>query len=733
MCKSSTEVVRLSFGAFTLWWVFILAIHVAACVYNALYAYCYLKLASTFLNLYLDSYHIGMPPQYHHSIAVVHAVMSALHAVCIFLMIAESLKQRSLAFTPLRSCNAEAKSKEELYNTRTSSVILQSFTKVYTKVSDRHGIFGVNGNHFHAVHVCREILETTLQTIQAYRMSKLLPRVLLNRFYVALLAINCWSSVIVYAFFFKRDEARRRFACIVLDCALDLMACMGVELIVLLSYASEYDPQLHGFPEIIWYRDEWVARAINEFKMVVVVSWSDLASRAIFSLGLVITTMNMKELLQYTVRKGNSVTAEVSKRPEQALVSDRFWSNKANAMDFKVDDTRVPSSKPKSSEHELLSVRDDSYYGTRLQTRSARLLLRAAHVLFGLWGVVLLGLHIQASTQPELPHCLMQVRPWAVSQTSCYLAGLDCYTLGITGKLDEVEKKWSEFDGSTVVQLLIRHCNELEMPDIFTEFHGLRNIKIYNTTILTWDETAAITSTNHPEMSSLFLVRVNMTNGLLPPGLQSSDFPQTLYDFEICVTNLRSLPDDLDTKWPLYSILQVEYSQLTTVPPVMARLEPYYLALTGNPLREVPPEIFEVQGMVFLSISNMKVAEFPQNVTQLSSELSWIFIGDTDISFFWSWADELVERMKGRANPWLAGPSPYCDDLEEIENGTADAFSVTLSPEYSQTLMDPSKANRDVILDAVRCDPTIQGLFYPLDIEDSISAISIPPTLPQQV
>ncbi|ETM56747.1 hypothetical protein L914_00328 [Phytophthora nicotianae] len=727
--KASTEVVKLSYWVFAVWWVIILAVHVATCVYTALYAYCYWKLQDTFFNLYFESYEIGMPSPYHHTIATVHMTMSILHAACILLMLGGSIYQRSLAFTPWASCDADAKH-EETKSDRTSSVILQSFTKIYDKISDRHGLCGVNSDHFHGVLILREVVETALQTVQAYRMSLLLPRTLLNRFFIILLAINCWSSVIVYSCFFKRDEARRRLACIVLDCILDFMSCMGVELIVLFSYVGDYDPSILGFAEIIWYNDEWIARALNELKMVLVVSWTDLASRSIFSLGLILTTMSMKELLARLPRSNNRVTQldGTSMKVNARTESDTFWDTKLNTVAPKTATPTQPISK--NSQRKLL-VKNDSYRGTNLRSRGARVMLRTAHLLFGLWGVLVLGFHIQASMQPILPQCLMQVRPWAVSRTSCYLAGLDCHTLGISGKKDEVDEKWREFDASTVVQLLIRHCPEFEMPDIFSEFHELVNVKVYNTTINEWGESAAITSTNQPGMSSLLFVRVNMTDGLLPVGLLSTDFPQTLYDIEFCVTNLRTLPDDLDSKWPLYAIIQLEYSQLTTVPAVIPRLEPYYLALTGNPLSEIPSEVFEVQGMLFLSISNMNIHQLPRNVTQLSAELSWIFIGDTNISFFWAWTDELVERMKGRANPWLAGPSPYCDDLEKIETGAATEFSVPLSPEYSQTLMDPSEANRDVILKAVRCDPTIGGLFYPLEIEDSINAISTPPSLVQ--
>lgn len=277
-----TEVVQLSYWAFAIWWVIILSVHITAGGYAALYAYSYVKLQDTSLNFYFESFQIGMPPPHHRTIAIVHAVMAALHAVFVFLMLGGSVWQRSLAFTPWSSCNAEDKH-EETGNSRTISAVLRSFTKVYTTVSDRHGICGVNSDYFHVVLIVREVIETALRTSQAYRMSVLLPRTILNRFYVLLLVMNCWSSVVVYSTFFKGDEARRRFVCVVLDCMLDLMACVGVGLLILLNYIKYYSHDMQGFDDSLWRDDEWAARAINEFRMVVVTSWSDLASRAIFS------------------------------------------------------------------------------------------------------------------------------------------------------------------------------------------------------------------------------------------------------------------------------------------------------------------------------------------------------------------------------------------------------------------------------------------------------------------
>ncbi|KAE8905325.1 hypothetical protein PF003_g10420 [Phytophthora fragariae] len=304
--KAPKKVITLPYWSFVVWWIIILSVHVVVWVFNGLYAYGYWKLDGSYLNLCLEFYHIGMPHPYHRTIAIVHGGTSTIHGVCILLMVGGSLQQKTLAFTPWSSSTVSNELKTESRG-RDSSALLQSFSKAYTKVTYSCSLCGVNGKYFDAALVCREIVETALQTFQAYRMSMLLPRTLLNRFYVILLAANCWSSLVADSVFFGRDEARRRFACIVLDCILDLMSCMGVVLLVLLSYVGDYNSEVTGFDEILWYNDEWVARALNELRIVVVDSWSDLLSRTIFSIGLVITTTSMKRLLWSLPRNGNRV------------------------------------------------------------------------------------------------------------------------------------------------------------------------------------------------------------------------------------------------------------------------------------------------------------------------------------------------------------------------------------------------------------------------------------------
>ncbi|KAF4142879.1 hypothetical protein GN958_ATG07942 [Phytophthora infestans] len=396
--QAPKKAIKLSYWHFAVWWVIILAVHVVTCVFNALYAYGYWNLNGTYLNTCLEFYRIGMSQPYHHTIAFVHGTVCAVHGACILLMVGGSLRQKALAFTPWSSSTVGDERKS---SRNTSSAVLQNVTKVYGNVTHLCGLCGVDGQYFNAAMICREIVETALQTAQAYRMSVLLPRTLLNRAYVILLAANCWTSIIADSVFFGRDEARRRFTCIVLDGMLDLMACMGVQLLVMINYIKDYNTSYHGFDETIWYNDEWVARALNEFRMVVVVSYSDLVSRTIFSLGLVITTTNMKRLLWRLPRN----TSRVVHSPTPTVLSvgtSKKVLGLSKPGPTGIEEMRPPV-KTKASFVETLVT-----FINGLISRRERIVLRIAHVLFGTWGIVILGLHIHASVQPSLTHCFMQ-------------------------------------------------------------------------------------------------------------------------------------------------------------------------------------------------------------------------------------------------------------------------------------------------------------------------------------
>lgn len=705
----SSQYVDLSRWSFALWWTMLLSVHLVTGGYNASFALFYHELQHTYLYALLEYSGIGMPAKDHQVISLVNVVMAAIHGVFVLLMIAGSLWRRELVFSPWQTSKSQAYKPSKFDSTdkaaglkpkRGSARPRSKLTRVYSKILGRQGLVGVNGSNFHTILLARELLETALQTVQAYRMSWLLPRMLLNRFYLSLIVLNCWSSVLVYSLLFKRNEAGKRFAYLVCDCTLNIVSCIGVPLIVVLTYVGEYDPELTGFPVENWYDDEWSARVLNEFQMVLVVSWMDLASRTIFSLGVISTTNNLKDLLHKSA--GAS-----SRRIVCDAEAVRIPNNEEN-----------PTATPKTASGRVLAHQPSK--NSNWLTRARHRTLRIVYGIFAFWGVLVIGLHLQASVQPELPQCVLQVRPWAVSSPVCYLAVLDCHRLAISGKKDEVEAKWNEFDRSTVVTLVIRHCSALEVPDMIADFHITTGIKVYNSTINEWGASAAITNINHPELIWFYFVRVNVTGGVLPEGVLSADFPSNLYDLEFTYTNVRELPDDLDAKWLLGTTVYFEYSELTTVPASLIRLEPYSISLTGSPITELPPEIFEVEDIWYIFMASINIQELPRNVTNLSPQLVYVVFADTNVSFLWPWIDALVER----SSALLMGGSPYCADVNKITSGEAETFSVLPSSEYSTMLMDPSEANRDFLSRAVNCDEGFAGTVYPIAFEDSISALT---------
>ncbi|KAG1692143.1 hypothetical protein DVH05_025763 [Phytophthora capsici] len=312
----------------------------------------------------------------------------------------------------------------------------------------------------------------------------------------------------------------------------------------------------------------------------------------------------------------------------------------------------------------------------------------------------------------------MQVKPWFISDPACSLMVLDCYESNLTGVESEVIAQWSSFDPTT--------CN-FEMPEFLREFSNLKLLKFYNSTISRWTERAAVTQTHHPNLIMLFLVRVTLPDGLLPAGMHANDFPKDLGDIEICHTNLQTLPDDIDTKWPQLASIYIEACNLTEVPASLARLAPYDLSLAMNPISKMPARLLE-GGLVFLHIGATAITKLPKNVKDASA-LEQIRVDNTEISFFWDWIDPVIENagavLSDVPTTVVASNTPYCSDLKRILNRTQTTFTAPQHQHQSQYVSDASEENWVLLQQTVSCGewPVI---LYPIDSEDRNSGITQP-------
>lgn len=399
----ASEYMLLSRWAFALWWLALLVVHALAAGYNTAYALFYLELDGTYLNIVLEFMSLGMPAPYHHRIAAAYAVMAALHGVCLLLMVVGSLWHRSLRFTlqpAWLSSRIVLLTRSE--RTQDEKSITRAVAAAYHKLLDRNGLFGVDGAHFHRMLIIRELIETLLQSIQAYRMSTVLPRVRVNRFFVTLLVLNCFAPLVIDRLF-KRNEPRKRFANLVCDCFLDLVVTVGIPTLIVLSYAGQYSPEIQGFPTELWYNDDWSARVQNEFQLVLVVSWSDLFSRIVFSWGLLSTSTSMKELLAYSA-SGNQIA--VAPTTEDITKTTYVGPSSASA--------RVTTSLTASGVLRATTITSMKMVMPPEKVRR-QFKLKRVYYVFMAWRLVVLGLHIHAEMRPTLPQCLLQVRPWAVA------------------------------------------------------------------------------------------------------------------------------------------------------------------------------------------------------------------------------------------------------------------------------------------------------------------------------
>lgn len=734
------QFVDLGLGSFAVCWLCTMAAHAATGAFYAVVAAFYWRLGATHFAVFLKYYSIGMPASAYRIIAVVHVVCAVPHVAAIMAMLCSSLSKRTLAFSSRYSLSSilhlavkstnrrimttsahSAKTKNHLALKSTSRLMQQwHLRNAFDFVFGRTGVVGVGGKHYSSILLIRELTETAIQTAQAYQMSMLLPREKLNRLYSGLIVLNCWITVILHVAFATR-AAHQRLVSLLFDCALDLVASAGITLVVVSYYLPDYDWIIEGFLDELWSDDLWFSQAKNELQLVLVTSWTDLCARVVFAVGAMLSLSDIKALLRLrrnrsfvrrspVAREGPAKTTVHGLLPVElnAKSSTLFASRHSNkngaaaSAPSDPDPVQLPEITPVPVQKKWLQ-----HAGVKL-----------GHSTFILWGLIVLVLHLQASSLPKVDQCRLQVRPWGVSVPSCYLVDLDCAQSGIAGSSQQVTTMWEEFRRETVERITIRRCPALEMPPMVQGFSRINTLKVYNSTIVSWNSGAAITATLHPQIALIYLVRVTLPNGEIPAGLLSPDSPTTLQEITFCVTNLRVLPDDLDEYWPKRIAINLELSELTSVPDCLLRLQPRSLSLYGNPLDTVPSALFEIEGMTDLDVGESNLVALPEHVESLSSTLLYVYLPNTMISVFWNWIDPLIER----ANPFLWAVylpgTPYCAAYESILNESTTAFDVPEANSSISLLMD-AEGHWDEIYTFVNCDPYFAQPFFPLATEDT--------------
>ncbi|KAJ0396375.1 hypothetical protein ATCC90586_004070 [Pythium insidiosum] len=179
----------------------------------------------------------------------------------------------------------------------------------------------------------------------------------------------------------------------------------------------------------------------------------------------------------------------------------------------------------------------------------------------------------------------------------------------------------------------------VELTPIYQDLRNMVGFKVYNSTISRWNADAAITAQHHTRIMFVFLAATNMSE--FPPGLYDADFPPHLADIEICRSNLASLPDAVADVWPFGLFLILEELQFPAIPPVLAKLRPFFLSLAGNNITSLPTFVLQNPILLFLRVSGNPLSALPELTANdtIVPPVGWMWVSLTNISDVPSWLD----------------------------------------------------------------------------------------------
>jgi hypothetical protein len=167
-----------------------------------------------------------------------------------------------------------------------------------------------------------------------------------------------------------------------------------------------------------------------------------------------------------------------------------------------------------------------------------------------MWGATILSLHLTVSFTSfrfHDPDCLLEMRPWGSLAYSCASFEISCSKRRTPGDRETMEAILTTVDPRSVESLILSNCPQLHVPTAIQSLQFLTMIKVYNSTIASWDERAALHEANHPQLQVIFLVRVNASG--VPEGLLAKDLPRSLWDIECYMTNISTFPSAITNVW----------------------------------------------------------------------------------------------------------------------------------------------------------------------------------------
>jgi Leucine-rich repeat (LRR) protein len=282
-----------------------------------------------------------------------------------------------------------------------------------------------------------------------------------------------------------------------------------------------------------------------------------------------------------------------------------------------------------------------------------------------LWGCGILGLHIYASQIKEV-NCLLGTRPWFKTKQSCSVMVVDCHQFQIQGDAKEITPILNTMDRRSVRSLIFSHCSSLHLPPIIQEFSDIWGFEIYNSTLIEWNQDAAIKNNLHSSLAYVYFTRVNMTTA--PPAIVHESLPAFLTEFSFVQVHFeKEFQLDLSKEWTFIEAITLESCHLKQIPIFVMTLPSLQsISVVGNQIQTLPSQWTNYGTLVIARFSaNPLVSLFPLKVDENLLILRLTFEA-TNVTELPLGMEEWYENLSEEERPYIGGfGSPYCQTCND--------------------------------------------------------------------
>ncbi|DAZ93175.1 TPA: hypothetical protein N0F65_003058 [Lagenidium giganteum] len=641
--------------------------------------------------------------------ALVYGILGLMHWAEIITMVYWSLRKRRLTFTSRSKFMRRKSSRHIRRHVRQfrSWMPVRMLNVVLEQLFSSKGFLGAESAFFSHILIVRELIQILCQLYQVYRQSALVARLWINNVAATLIVVNCISTPVLFHLI-RGNDPYLRVMCLTVDAVLGAASNMAVPLVVFLPYIQQWDPTNPiGYGDELTYDDVWFINGVMENRQILSVTFWQLAFKAFPCFEIYTCMDGIKVLVQRSTQLHDvGLRAVIARRlrafqrilpshhsPNQHSRSSRSSSDSSDSQANEAKQSISPIATHLPTQR--LRRRRDAIW--RSESAWLGYKTHMVHHIFASIGVVVAIIHCFAirTAFTKMPGCKLPMYPWFATKYGCAVLELNCYRHGLDGTAAAFGALLLQYDEPTMASLIFTHCPQFYMPQEIQRFPNLLGLEVCNAAIIEWGADASLTNPKHPTLAFIALVRIHFANGSLPQGLLT-DFPHTCVDVEISISNLLTLPPDLDVRWPYVTELFIEHALFTEVPLVMGRMPSLLgVSFTNNSLHEIRDEVFNQSALFRMAFGWNRLKRLPDVMGDTSGIAQVIMDGSN------------LERLPA----WITDDSNVAAHMEEFS-----AFNTPFCAQLNASGQQVAKL--EGILSCDDKDPAKNqwGGFYPLEL-----------------